>query len=732
MGEVSLRTAPPGLLTRHGVVVEGCAMFPPGAWPEGREAHVVAGGRPLPGELSPVALHADSSVRAARVVALVPPRLAAFGGTLGIEAGEGPSAPSPVVVIKDADGVAVDGGALSFRAVASGPSFLDGLRADGREIGGVGVAEVAVIAGRVRCSSAREERRVVRVERRGTLRTTLLITGRLLDDQGDPDEPGVPDGEWGAYRLRLVVTAESPIVEGELLVTPSRPAASASELELVLPFDVGGGRRARFVGAGGGGRFACDRVDAEVSCTDGQVAAGAIDGARVALDPALRLGVVVSGRRGLTVGAVQSRLRALAPRQVVASRDGRLRIVLHHGGFAWEPGVAWRASFAWLAARSAVASRHLDTFGSELRPQLVPTGSATAATLPGRVPLSVDALGVPEDPTERLLARVDEAIGGEWGSLDHGDYRHPWGWGNLEYDPAAAFLLRSVAADDARHAGVARAMLDHWVLHDRSRGEAGAPVGFPWIHGREHRSLEWEAGHVWAEGLVLGALLLGDQDHLSAAHQLRRALVTVVRENPRFEYEREYAWMLLAFHDLATLGPDAEAEVAADELFDRLVARQAPGGWFRIDSARGEAGATWSVSPWVTGGITAEAIDRHARRTSDRRAAAALDRIGAFLVGPARLEDGSFARHVQFLADSVVPVAKSGRAGAVDELLISAGIGRAVAMRPGPGRRAVFEEVLLRATRSLARGRLTPNAACRALVGVRALADVRARLGAVE
>src|SRR5690606_1972812 len=110
----------------------------------------------------------------------------------------------------------------------------------------------------------------------------------------------------------------------------------------------------------------------------------------------------------------------------------------------------------------------------------------------------------------------------------------------------------------------------------------------------------------------------------------RAALVGVVREAPRFEHEREYAWTLLALHDLALLGPDAAAEEAARELFDRLLARQDAGGWFRIDSASGEGGAAWSVTPWVTGGITAEAVFRHGLATGDPRAAAALDRIGAF------------------------------------------------------------------------------------------------------
>ncbi|MFG0316756.1 MAG: hypothetical protein ACF8XB_05745, partial [Planctomycetota bacterium JB042] len=621
----------------------------------------------------------------------------------------------------DRHGARVDGGAVSFTAAASGASLLEDVRADRRRIGGVAPVEVTAHVGGARLSSGFDGRRVVRVERRGALRSTVRIAGRLADEEGVAG---------ASYRLRLTVTLGSPIVGGDLLVTPLRTEGSATDLALDLPVDVGRGRRARIVGAAGAGRFACGRDGAAVVCRDGQVAVGIAGGARIPVDPALRLGVVVDGRRRLAAGAVQSRLRALAPRAVAATPDGRLRVVLQSGDGRWDAGVPWRSRFAWFLGRSSDAGRHLGALAAEPRSGIRPAPGALAAAVPGRVALGVAPLGVPDDPTPRLLARVDEAILGEWGDLDHGDYRHPWGWANLEYDPAAAFLLRGLASDDARHGAVALAMLDHWVTHDRSRGEGGVPAGLPFQHGREHRSLTWEAGHVWAEGLVLGAIALGDPDHRAAAVALREALVGVVGDRPRFVAEREYAWSLLALADLSLLGPDRAAEAAARELFDRLAARQDPGGWFRIDSAHGEGGAAWSVTPWVTGGITAEAIDRHRRRTGDRRAEVALERIGAFLAGPARLEDGSFARRVLFAPGNAAPIAKSGRSGAVDELLIAAGLGRVAAAGGGSPHRALLEEVLLRAATGLARGRVTPNAAARALVAVRALADARARSGA--
>ncbi|MCP4996776.1 MAG: hypothetical protein GY934_23830, partial [Gammaproteobacteria bacterium] len=178
------------------------------------------------------------------------------------------------------------------------------------------------------------------------------------------------------------------------------------------------------------------------------------------------------------------------------------------------------------------------------------------------------------DPIARLLDLVDRSLSSEVGYQDYGDYRYLDGFANLEYDPAAAFLLRFLSGGNARQLILARDQLHHWVTYDRSRGEQAVPLGFPWMHGQEHRSLEYEAGHLWAGGLVLGRMITGESSLGRAVHELKQAVLVVCDGEAEFQDERSYGWALLALEDLLLIGADRELERQAAILARTLEAAQ--------------------------------------------------------------------------------------------------------------------------------------------------------------
>jgi hypothetical protein len=230
---------------------------------------------------------------------------------------------------------------------------------------------------------------------------------------------------------------------------------------------------------------------------------------------------------------------------------------------------------------------------------------------------------------------------------------------------------------------------------------------------------------VWAGGVVLGALLTRDRAALEAAHSLSSALIDLVATADRFDEERSYAWLLLALCDLELLGPNPALRTARVRLERLLVARQAEAGYFAIDRAS-PSSSVIATTPWVTGGLTIPALAQARRLDGDEaNVREAIVRAAAFLAIHARRKDGSFADRVAFGEELGAEFQPQGRAEPVDELMICAGLLRALELQDDPTWATLVDERLPRALVALERSIGSPNEAARALAALRALGPRR-------
>lgn len=714
----------PGLDTGKGVLVAGFAFIPAGMAASRREVwHLRSGaGTRLPSEVRLLGWRPGGGPRSARVTALLPRRLLRAESRLLLAAGPGPTPPVRLRIEEDRDGVRIDTGVIVLQLARTGADLVTELEVHGRRVKNPRrPVRIAVNAGQQLLTSSREARRNVRVERRGVLTARLLVSGLLLDDAAEPA---------GTYKIRMELAAGSPLVELVVEVRSAGDFGIAEDLALELPIEPSSSPKADLLA--GGGRSALPAGRVSVAALDGRTirASGRSgrSGDRGVLDPSRRNGLFLHGGQGAGAALAVSRMRPNAPRAVEASRDGSLRFLLHAGPFFFDSEFAARARLALLVARNGRWQRHRAVLEAEPRPQLRGV-DPRAPVMPGRVPLAAGCLGVPAEPLARLLPRLDAALGAEIGYPDYGDYRYGSGHANLEYDPAAAFLLRFLMDGDARHWLLARDQLDHWFLYDRSRGQQGAPRGLPWMHGREHFSRRYEAGHVWAEGLVLGALLSGDPDWAKAVGELEEALVELCQRPDALRDERSFGWALLALEQLQAWKEMQRAAELSERICVELLRRQEDRGFFLIDRPRQGSPGTYAPTPWVTGGIVIEALHQRFLRSGDRSCLDAIGRAAAFLIDDARGEGGEFCKRIHVGGELGGRLERVGRASAVDLLMIAAGLGRAALHQADPRAATLFQETLLRATSRLQASRASPNQAARGLVAVRSLAETVTRLG---
>jgi len=717
--DVELRADAPAVSTPRGALVHGFAFLPRGFWAEGQDCVRLetAAGAGLVCEVRPTGRYPDDSVRACRLSALVPKVLARSGTRLKlvrVAAGAAGSSEG-LKVRQDAGSVTMDAGAVSITLSSSGedliPSIAGSIGGRKLELRDDRPAKLSLAGEWGRWTDDGSMLRVVRVERLGPLAGVCRVAGFLVDDEETPR---------ASYSLRMTLHAGSPLIDVVAEVEFLQDGGMCEDLALVIPVRRRVHRRVRVLGGGG----------AESAPGSEPVVVAALDGARVLcyrgdetspVDPGVRSGVLLRAGGGApSIGLVVSRLRPNAPRSVRAA-DGSLSVYLHDGPLLVEAQTL-RAELCLAVGAAAALAKAERSLTAESRPALRSLEHAAAA-LQFERPLQVGVPDVREDPMPRLLGVVARGIERTAGHRDYGDYRYRDGFANLEYDPARAVLLRALATGDATQWIRARDMLHHWVACDRSKGESGIPAGFPFMHGLEHRSHTYEAGHVWSGGLVLGILVTGDPAWTRAAHELKKALLEVSNDAFAFSKERCYGWMLLAIEDLLLLGPDHALQEARQRITTRLESRQDGRGWFAIDRDGGDGRGGFAVTPWVTAGITMEALYRVGRHQELLRAA-------RFLAIDARYEDGAMARRVLYGKELEGGIGRHGVLGPLDELMIAAGLGRALAVREDAVLRTVFEEVLVRSCNGLARGRyLTPNQAARALVAIRSLSDTVGKVG---
>lgn len=437
-------------------------------------------------------------------------------------------------------------------------------------------------------------------------------------------------------------------------------------------------------------------------------------------------GPLASGDPGRLIAEVRGRRVAVGSPDLT-SRQPRALFLDGEGTLVWSlrPG-AFRAADV-PALRGRLRFEH-DGRGNEAGERFpVPIG--LDRILAGARPLADGALGVSRDPLPRLFFTLAAAMERVRAARDRGDWRHPEGWANLEYDTAASFLLRAWATGDLRTMALARDALDHLVLCDLSRGEGATPPGLPHMHGGRHRSGRFELGHVFADGLVLGAAAFDDDRLREAALRMRDALAERV-VSASFEREREAAWSLLALEALALLGRTQETERAAERAAYALLRGQRRDGGFALDPPREGERASSSETVWVTGGITIEALYRRWLATRNPALARAVAAAGGFLADVARDESGGFCRRIlrSRSEGGEIRLLRIGTLGPVDRLMVAAGLLRAAQVAGEERFARLGRAILLEAAALLERRWVSPLDAARGLWAARAIADAQERL----
>lgn len=193
---------------------------------------------------------------------------------------------------------------------------------------------------------------------------------------------------------------------------------------------------------------------------------------------------------------------------------------------------------------------------------------------------------------------------------------------NLEFDTALALLRCAVANADARAWSMALRAAGH--LRDR---DIDMRSGLPFLHGAAHRLGRPETGHVWLQGLLWVALLTADDEALSVARGIGRALAShLPMGTGRNERLRDYAWPLLELEALHAIDPAMRVAQAADRLAVAIEARfDVKVRTFRF--GEGELGAgVYLERAWLTAGILLPALQSHLRR-QDRKSLADKVRV---------------------------------------------------------------------------------------------------------
>lgn len=729
----------------RGGFASGFLLAAPGRFrPEAGFALKTAGGRSLPVCAVVTGLHRDGSVRALQLHAWLPAELATRAARFEVETG---GAPAPVerVVVRDGDSlVTVECGGARFEFSRREGDFLPRIELRSGTV--KDPSRPATFGGRFLGSTLAPEGPFgVAVVAADPIRAVIEVRAEL----------GVGGDEVAAHGVaRFTFRAGIPGAEILLRASAARSGRFA-DLSLSLPLRTTSPRDGctiRFLPGTGANRPIAAGATAAVLALDGEGVVGTLGSGSEPLDPAARCGLAVAAPafRGASLAVVGSRMRPLAPRSIECDASGRLAIVLLREETHLEAGDA----VEFEGGIAVAAGRERATLEAALvREPLPALVGVEREALEFAAPLA-PAQRDPNDPLPKFVAALDRGISALSGWRDYGDHRLSGGFANLEYDVALGFDLVALGARDARHHLVARDARRHFVLRDVSRGESGAPSGIPWRHGDDHRSHEFDPGHVFLGGLALGALI---DEHPLVGSTLKEAvsgLAELTREGAALAMERDYGWSLIAFHDAEwVLGNDATAGFRRP-ILDALLATQAPRGFFAIDRGRDRGGfdpplGAYVPTPWVTAGITLEALAREyvARRGAVERAeagaftvsvaesregcariSAAIGRTLDHLLVDARYENGEFAARVGYDAPGSTVLARDGVADPIDRLLLAAGFGRAAWILGDRALADLFEREVAIATSRLKRLPLSANKAARGMVAWRSIVDSRARL----
>lgn len=720
--------------TPSGGFAEGFALLPRGFLAEGGDIELhTSGSRAQRLAFTTLGRYPDGSARSIAVKALLPGVASRGGSTLSLVAGRPPRVlsddervgPWRIETEHDEHGgvQSVSSGGFEVRFSQPDGSLLNLFQ------GGSAWSasnRVSRIEARIDGMTARSEFDSIAVHSvgRDALSTRISVSGRCADQSN----PGL------SFEIVLEFRAGVPGVEGHLRFVPMVDL-SLSDLAMILPLDRSRIARVRVLGTSPGEplEWAFDgKVDRAVESLDGGGIRVAVERAPRLLDATQRCGLLLRGGRG-AFGLTVSRMRPLAPKRLVLTADGEIRLEVLVGAHHLEAGIPIVVDFA-LGASPQRTSPMPNDLEWLTRERIRTLARLDPEALPFDSPLEVDA-SKPSDAVSRCILAIDREVHAITGFRDFGDYRLGRGFANLEFDPLCAVQLVALGNGDARHATLASDMLRHFATYDLSRGERGVPDGVPWMHGDDHRSYEVEPGHVFLDGLVLAALT--GLDDGSALGRAASGTLALAAQRDAFERERDYGWMIRA---LATLAVTFDAEDARTRMRERgreLLALQGASGAFCIDhgdTRSGPSGA-YVVTPWLTALVTTEAlyrwrIDAESRADPDLPAVrAALAGIARFLNGAARYPNGEYAASIGLDSTGAVVQELRGVADPVDRLAIAAGFGR-LALAGFTECAAAFQGEVVAASAALAHWPpLRANEAARALVALRSIADSRRRLG---
>lgn len=727
----------------RGGYAAGFALLAPGRLPDGNGlALESASGRRFPAFSVVTGHHADGSVRGLRLGAWLPRDVASRAGRFELTTDAGKIPPEQVRIEDGESVLSVETGGMRFEFARQSIDPLPRITRRGVVVkdpsrplafeGRFGGSSLIVDDSAVLLIDSHPQRAVVEV--RAPLSTTLGDTVLHASARFE-FRAGIP----GAELTLVFSTATTGRFSNFALAFPLRRVTERD------------GFRSRFLPGDatdvplGRGETAC------VLALDGESVVAARGESQRVLDSAARCGIALSAPalRGVALALVGSRMRPLAPRSIEVDSTGVATIVALREETFLDAGTLVRFDGAFVFAGGDDKAALLPSLVREEQPAL---RGLEEGALDSLRPLVADPRD-PNDPLTKAIAALDRGISALRGWRDYGDFRLGRGFANLEFDVALAIDLHALGSNDARQHIIARDARTHFVLHDVSRGESGAPLGIPWRHGDEHRSHEFDPGHVFLGGLALGALIDDDPTLLPTLRAAVDALTLLIREGSALERERDFAWSAIAFSDARlVLGHDAVAE-ATTRTLDSLLDSQAPRGFFAIDHGGIDEGmegpkGVYAPTPWITGGLTLEALYRafqngvadsaaapagtitiaDAAEPMPRRIEHAVKRCVEFLLVDARYENGEFAARVGYDAPGKVVLERKGVADPIDRLHIAAGIGRAAIVLADARLADAFEREVAVGTSRLKRLPLSPNEAARLLVAWRSIVDSRARL----
>jgi hypothetical protein len=241
---------------------------------------------------------------------------------------------------------------------------------------------------------------------------------------------------------------------------------------------------------------------------------------------------------------------------------------------------------------------------------------------------------------------------------DAGDWMHnAFAVGNVEYDTIGGLLEHGMHAGDVSCVSAALAARDHLLSVDFDPAR-----GFPFEHGRVHRSGHHEAGHHWVAGLLAAGR--AHPDSLTDA-ALDAMLQTQEKEfesfDPERERERSAGWGLLALAEtrrarvLGARGVRALARISRLEL-----SRPWGSGW--VAPVVLPADERRIVLDSFEQAIHLVALHASAKATESSAAAARAQRLATRLAEDALIADEQGRMHV---AESIAVERSTGRTACV-------------------------------------------------------------------